>query len=358
MNHQSKHIYRILDSNSNRASEGIRSIEEYVRFELNDESLSQSTKRLRHDLTAALSHLSRAELLEARDSTADVGRGIQTEQEYQRLSSADVVAAAAQRVQQSLRVLEEYGKTVNVEFAREIESVRYQSYSLMRDIELRSIQMPRMQRLSSATLYFLLDCMHTEDQFVSRIRSLCAAGVDVFQLRDKTATDRQLYSRGLVGARVAAESGALFVINDRADLAVASEADGVHLGQDELPVAEARRLLGSQKLIGVSTHSMDQVHRAIEQGADYLGCGPTFESQTKSFNAFPGLAFLRDVHNETTDQPRPAFAIGGVTLENVDQVTRCGFHRIAVTAAISNAAAPEAAARELKVKLSRTNSIR
>ncbi|PAY21134.1 thiamine phosphate synthase [Rhodopirellula sp. SM50] len=340
--------YRILDASANRAAEGIRTIEEFARFGLEDSDSAGAAKALRHELAAALSRLNRAELLTARDTEADVGTTLQTAAEYSRTEIADVISAAAERVQQSLRVLEEYGKTIDVEFARRIESLRYRAYTHHRRIELQALAHRRTRRLADAVLYLLIDCGSSEVTFVETIRSLSQAGVDVFQLRDKQASDRELFERAKVGVAIAKDCGALFIVNDRADIALSAEADGVHVGQDELPAIMARRVLGGGRLVGVSTHDIAQVHQAIADGADYIGCGPTFPSTTKSFDAHAGTAFLKQVHEETRQTPRPAFAIGGINPQNLDQVTACGFHRIAVTAAINDAADPAAAARALR----------
>ena len=116
-------------------------------------------------------------------------------------------------------------------------------------------------------------------------------------------------------------AGVLFVVNDRPDIARLADADGVHLGQDDLPVAAARRVVGPDALIGVSTHTADQVRRAVLDGADYLGVGPTFPSRTKSFEQFPGLAFVTEVAELTS---LPAFALGGVQADNLPEVVAAG----------------------------------
>jgi thiamine-phosphate pyrophosphorylase len=122
------------------------------------------------------------------------------------------------------------------------------------------------------------------------------------------------------------------------------EADGVHVGQDELPVKEARRILGPDALIGVSTHNLEQVRQAVLDGASYLGVGPTFPSGTKHFDELAGLDFVRQAVAETT---LPAFVIGGVTLETIDQAVAAGARRVAVSQAICKAEEPRAVAAEI-----------
>jgi len=126
---------------------------------------------------------------------------------------------------------------------------------------------------------------------------------------------------------------------------VVAGVDGVHVGQEELSVADARRVVGAGKLVGVSTHASEQAHAAVLAGADYLGVGPTFPSATKRFEAFPGLDYLREVADEIR---LPAFAIGGITPENVGEVVAAGATRIAVGAAITAADDPAAVVASLR----------
>jgi thiamine-phosphate pyrophosphorylase len=127
-------------------------------------------------------------------------------------------------------------------------------------------------------------------------------------------------------------------MNDRPDITRLVEADGVHLGQDDMPVQEARRILGSEALIGVSTHDLDQVRQAVRDGASYIGIGPVFPSQTKQFEEFPSLEFVRQANAESV---LPAFALGGITLDNVGEVLAAGAKRIAVSSPICRADEPQ-----------------
>jgi thiamine-phosphate pyrophosphorylase len=140
----------------------------------------------------------------------------------------------------------------------------------------------------------------------------------------------------------------LLVINDRPDLAVLAEADGVHIGQEELSVQDTRQVVGPDMLIGVSTHSIEQARQAANEGADYVGLGPTFPSGTKQFEEFPGLDFLRTAAAEITI---PAFAIGGISLANLPQVLATGIGRVAVGQAITAADNPAAVAKAMLVLL-------
>ena len=204
------------------------------------------------------------------------------------------------------------------------------------------------QRLSRARLYVLVDGSDSLASFRCQVERLVAAGVDVLQLRDKKLCDRDLVGRARILRAATASAPPLFIVNDRPDIALLSNADGVHLGQDELCPIDARTIVGADRLIGVSTHTVDQMRQALDDRADYIGCGPTFPSNTKDFTHFPGIEFLRAVAAEVDI---PAFAIGGISIANVDQVVWAGFHRVAVASAVNGARNPETAVDELRARL-------
>lgn len=336
---------RAVDANLNRAREALRVVEDYCRFVLDDRTLTESTKELRHDLATAAERLPAGLLLAARDTSGDVGTGVSAAGEYDRRSAADVAAANLKRVQEAARSLEEFGKLFDPEFGRAVESVRYRAYTLERSVVRGG---SAREKLADARVYVLLTAAECVAALDWTIEQAAAGGATVFQLREKTLTDRELLARARDVRRWTRKANALFVVNDRPDIARLCEADGVHLGQDDLPVREARRILGPDALVGVSTHSLEQVRRAVLDGADYLGVGPTFPSRTKAFEAFPGLEFVRQATPETS---LPAFVLGGVGPANVGQVVAAGGRRVAVGAAVGRADDPEAVARVLRAAL-------
>jgi len=244
--------------------------------------------------------------------------------------------------------LEEYGKLVSPAVGPALERLRYRSYSIEQRVQLGS----RSRRLLvDARLYVLVDGRATLDEFTELLKMLVAAGVDVIQLRDKSLADAALIERGHRARELTRGSQTLFIMNDRADLALACEADGVHVGQDELPVPHARSMLGQGSLVGVSTHNLEQACQAARQAVDYIGVGPVFRSGTKDFANFPGLELLREVRGHTQ---LPAFAIGGIDLGNVSRVLETGFRRIAVSGAVCRASDPAAAVARLRIALDAT----
>jgi thiamine-phosphate pyrophosphorylase len=336
---------RALDANFNRAREAARVLEDYCRFACDDRFLTEQVKALRHGLAAASQRVPARVLLTSRDTQNDVGTAATAGGEYERASPLHVATVNAKRLQEALRSLEEFGKVFDPELGRELEALRYRAYTLERAVLTGA---SARERLAHARLYVLLtrgQCAGTLDWTIAEA---ARGGATVFQLREKDLPDRELID---LARRVRAwtrTAGALFVVNDRPDVARLCDADGVHVGQDDASVKDARRVVGPYALVGVSTHTLEQVRAAVLDGADYIGIGPTFPSKTKAFDEFPGLAFVRAASAETA---LPAFALGGISAENVAQVVAAGARRVAVSAAVCGAPDPEQAARLLRAAL-------
>lgn len=336
---------RILDVNANRALEGLRVVEEYARFSLNDPHHTARLKQCRHDLASALREIPDWQRWTARDTAGDVGTSVGTPSEYERASLEAIVAANLGRVAEALRSIEEFSKGYQPALARVAERLRYTSYDLAKSL-IRGSQLA--QTFQSAQLYVLVDGESHATALESKARPLVDLGVPFLQLRDKQLTDRDLVERARVLRRLTTGSNTRLIINDRPDIAAIVDADGVHVGQEELTVRDVRRIVGPDRLVGVSTHTIEQARQAVADGADYLGCGPTFPSGTKSFDSFPGLAFLQQVADEIR---LPSFAIGGITHEQLDEVLAAGMTRIAVSGAVWRAVDPAAAARLFLTRL-------
>jgi thiamine-phosphate pyrophosphorylase len=196
----------------------------------------------------------------------------------------------------------------------------------------------RRERLRAARLYLV--CDEQPDEF---LHAVLGAGVDLIQLRMKDAGDEEIIA---VGRRLAAaEPGALFIVNDRPDLVHATGADGVHVGQDDAAVGDARATVGPDRLVGLSTHSPEQVDAAAGGPVDYIGVGPVHATPTKPGRPAVGLALVGYAAEQATV---PFFAIGGITADNVGAVRDAGAKRIAVVRAITEATDPAAAVRSLR----------
>jgi thiamine-phosphate pyrophosphorylase len=202
----------------------------------------------------------------------------------------------------------------------------------------------RHERLRSARLYLV--CDEQPDDFLAAV---LGAGVDIVQLRMKDAADSSIVTVGRRFASMAAAGAALFILNDRPDLVAATGADGVHVGQDDVTVAEARAMIGSDRLVGLSTHSPAQVDAAAGAGIDYIGVGPVHATPTKPGRPAVGLELVRYAAENATV---PFFAIGGISPANVDALHEAGADRVAVVRALTEASDPALAARTLRAAVS------
>jgi thiamine-phosphate pyrophosphorylase len=206
------------------------------------------------------------------------------------------------------------------------------------------------ERLRGAHLYLV--CAEVTDDFLATVLE---SGVDILQLRMKDAGDDAIVAAGQRFARAAAAHGALFILNDRPDLVAAARADGVHVGQDDMAVSEARAIVGPDRLIGLSTHSPAQVDAAADLDVDYIGVGPVHATPTKPGRPAVGLEL---VGYAAEHAGVPFFAIGGISPENVEAVRAAGASRIAVVRALTDASDPARAARQLRDGISTAGGVR
>jgi len=176
------------------------------------------------------------------------------------------------------------------------------------------------------------------------------AGVRLFQYRNKSGSRNDVYTVSRELAGMVKRSGGIFIVNDHADIAKAVDADGVHLGQDDLPLAYGRKILGGDKLIGISTHSVEQARDAEAAGADYIGFGPIFQTTTKDAGPRQGVERLRLVRNAVSI---PVLAIGGITSDTLTEAMQAGADGVAVISAVLSASDPGAVARDMVNRIKR-----
>jgi len=341
-------VYRIIDANFNRARESARVVEEYCRFALNSSVLQMRAKQLRHDVSAAVGRLDAARLIAGRDTLADVGLGRKVKHQMPRASLKDAFVAASKRLTEALRALTETAKPLNPQVAEEIEKLRYGAYTLEKDIVLFS---EAGEKFKDVRLYVIISSSVPAD--VLSLTALCAAGgADCLQLRAKDAPpDDTLFALACEFVKLCRDAGAVSIINDRVDIAAASGADGVHLGQNDLPVAQARRFASAPFVTGKSTHSAAQLGRAIEELVTYVGLGPVFPTPTKPGAEPVGLDYVRRSVEMLADTGIGHAAIGGITLDNVEDVLRAGAKTIAVVRAVTEADDPRAACQRFVEKI-------
>ncbi len=328
-------VLRIIDANANRAREALRVMEDAARFILEDPSLCEQLKLLRHDLAQALSLI--GPLHAWRDTPNDVGTSITTDSEMNRTGAADTATAAGKRLSEALRSLEEYGKTLGQTaegFAQTIESLRYRGYALEQQLNTAlSSGCAKQWRLC----VLITESICPDGNWLRVAEAAISGGADCIQLREKQLDAGELLSRTQQLVALCRPKGVSVIVNDRPDVALLANADGVHLGQTDLPCTEARKLVGNQLLIGVSTSNLDEARQAQRDGADYCGVGPMFTTTTKHKPTIAGPEYLKQY---LAWNQLPHLAIGGITTENLGGLTDVGVQGIAVSSAVCQADVP------------------
>ena len=345
-------VQRLLDANLDRAREGLRVVEDWCRFGLDRADLVARLK----DLRQRLGQCHREAYKLARDTAGDVAAGMAHPAQQQRALASQVVAANCGRVQEALRVLEEFGRGLDDALAAEAAAIRYALYDL--EVELLracpgqegSLGEQRRALLQQCRLYLVTSpSPHLE----AVVEAALIGGVRLVQYRAKEGslaadgqpiTDAVRLQQAHALRALCSRHGALFLVNDRIDIAAAVRADGVHLGQGDLPPALARQLLGADALIGRSTHALSQLQQSLADGCDYVGVGPVNATPTKPGREPVGLDYVRQA---AAASPIPFFAIGGIDATNLAAVQAAGAQRVAVVRAITEAVDPAQASRAL-----------
>ncbi|OLP19538.1 thiamine-phosphate diphosphorylase [Leptolyngbya sp. 'hensonii'] len=336
----SPEVARILDANLDRAREGLRVIEEWCRFGLNHGEFTQACKHLRQEVADWHS----PEIRTFRNTPGDLGTELTHPQEAIRSTVPQILQVNFARVQEALRVLEEYGKLVSPDMGSAFKRMRYRVYTLESHLAIY----PRRSKLLQARLYLVTA---PTENLIAVVESALQGGLTLVQYRDKQVDSRVLLDNSQRLCQLCHQYGALFIVNDRPDIAAAVDADGVHLGQQDLTIAAARKILGPDRIIGRSTTNPDEMAQAIAEGADYIGVGPVYETPTKAGKAAAGTAYVRHAVAHATV---PWFAIGGIDLTNLPEVLAAGAERVAVVRAIMQAEVPNQITQTFLTHLSPT----
>ncbi len=345
MNPDTAAILRMIDANLNRTREGIRVIEDCARFVLDDTQIAQSCKTIRHQLRSAIEslHLEPDALITSRDTVGDVGTHITAAGESDRsLGMPDLVSAAAKRATEALRVIEESAKALG-HSGSNFETIRYQLYTIEKHTILALS--PACPQWTLCVLITKSLCTHHDP--IEIIKRSAAGGAQCIQIREKDISDAQLLELAGQLVECAHNHGLHVMINDRAHIAQLVDADGVHLGQSDLPIAAARELLGTRKWIGLTCPTIEHATEAIEQGADTCGIGPVFASTTKAKPTLAGLGLIEEYLCNPQTKNTPMLAISGITPANIDQLAETGCPGVAVSSAVCSSEDPEAECRAI-----------
>ena len=330
-------VARLIDANLDRAKEGLRVLEDWCRFGIERKDLVIRLKDWRQEL--GRHHLQIYK--DVRSTNKDAGLGLTHSNQKRRKSPYDVIQANSSRVQEALRVLEEFARAINPELTDTASRIRYGVYEIEVTIINSTKGGTRRKKLIKSNL-----CVITSEQDnLYEIAFECIkGGAPMIQYRCKNLKDSNRVEEGIKLSNLCKENDSLFIVNDRVDIAIAVNADGVHLGQTDMPIDFARKLLGNDKLIGSSAHSIEEVSEAEIKGFDYLGIGPIYSSDTKPDLVPIGINLLEEASKTTSI---PIFAIGGINISNINRIASEGITRVALSASIMNSENPFQATKEI-----------
>ena len=322
-------IYRILDANVNRVAEGIRVVEDIARFYFENEELTSKLREMRHKVRKNLFEIDEL-MIKSRDSKHDIGVEISSKSKLDsKKDLKQLLNANFKRSTEGLRVIEENLKIIGrYDESKKIESLRYSSYYLEKEV----------LKLFKKEIPFGIYGITSEKDSLGRsnieiVKKMIKAGIKIIQYREKQKSFKEMYMDCLKIREITKKAGVVFIVNDYIELAMMVDADGVHIGQDDWPIEEARKILGDDKIIGMSTHCQGDAENAVKKGADYIGVGPIFKTQTKDREPV-GLEYLEYVVKNITI---PFVAIGGIKEENISEIVGKGAKRIALVTEIVGA---------------------
>lgn len=336
-------VWRVVDANLNRLSEGLRLIEDIARMIFNDAEITEQLKTIRHETVRGNNTLN-TQLLQARDSTGDIGIDLRVKGEPFEKDVHEIIVANSRRAQESLRVLEEMAKLpyLNLDSGR-FKKARFDLYTIEKELYSRLLRQDKIAGLSG--LYIIVDSDHLNGKsHIEIAEKAIKGGARTIQLRDKHANKKALLEVAQQLRDLCSTSNVLFIVNDYLDIALAVKADGLHIGQEDLPVPLARDELPIDMLLGCSASAIQEAKQAEQEGADYIGFGSIFPTGTKSDISVTGLEALRIVKGLVNI---PVVAIGGINKNNIKDVMASGASAAAVISAVASADDPEGAAREL-----------
>ena len=336
---------QIIDANLDRAREGLRVLEDWARFGLGEKDCVAKIKNFRQIL--GKNHLEVYK--QSRNNIEDQCKGLTHEEQFKRRNPDQIISSNAGRVQEALRVIEEFSRLKNNELSKIASEIRYEIYTL--EIYLLSLSKLRKSEeiLKENDLYVITD---QKENLLEIIEEILIAGVKIIQYRFKTGTDKDHLQEAIQIKTLCKRYNSLFIINDRVDIALASNADGLHLGQNDLGITTARKLLGYSKIIGVSANNEIDISNAIKEGCDYIGIGPVFETATKKNKKPIGIERIKTL---TKDLNIPWFAIGGVTTENIAYLRSNGLKKVALVSQLMNSEDPKEEAIMILKELSHEN---
>ena len=345
INAEDLRVFQIIDANLDRAREGLRVLEDWARFGLGGNDFVAKIKNYRQIL--GKNHLEVYK--QSRNYIEDQFKGLTHQEQNNRKNPEQIICSNAGRVQEALRVIEEFSRLHNHKLSKIASEIRYEIYSLEIDLLNLSNRKSSEEILKENDLYVITD---QKENLLKIIEDILISGVKIIQHRFKKGTDKDNLEEAIQIKNLCKKYNSLFIINDRVDIALASDADGIHLGQDDLDLKTARKLLGYSKIIGISANNKIDISTAIKGGCNYIGIGPIFETVTKKGKKPMGIEKIKTL---TKDLNIPWFAIGGVTKNNISYLKRNGFKKVALVSQLMNSEDPKEDAIMILKELSHEN---
>jgi len=336
---------QIIDANLDRAREGLRVLEDWARFGLGREDFVKQIKNYRQLLGKHHLYIYK----KSRNYTNDKCTGLSHPEQFNRSTFNEIISTNAARIQEALRVIEEFAKNKNKELSALASKIRYEIYLLELDLLDSTSNKELKEILFKTNLYSIT---HENKLLIKKIEEILEGGVKMIQHRFKNGNDLDNLKKAKIIKELCHQNDALFIVNDRADIALAVDADGVHLGQKDLCISSARKILGYSKLIGISANNESDIKKAIKDGCDYLGVGPVYASNTKQ-NKIP--LGLKEIQRITKDISIPWFAIGGIKYENLADLKSNGVNKVAIVSELMDAENPKEKAIMILKELSNEN---
>ena len=338
-------VYQIIDANLDRAREGLRVLEDWARFGLGENDSVKRIKNFRQIL--GKNHLEIYK--QSRNFIEDECKGLTHKEQSKRNAPDQIISSNAGRVQEALRVIEEFARLHNHELSKIASEIRYEIYTLEIDLLNLSKYKDSGEILKENNLYVITD---QKENLLEIIENILIAGVKIIQHRFKKGTDKDHVQEAIKIKNLCKRYNSLFVVNDRIDIALASNADGIHLGQDDLGLKTARKLLGYSKIIGISANNEIEISNALKEGCDYIGIGPVFKTETKKDKKPLGIEKIKTL---TKDLNIPWFAIGGIKTNNIPYLKRNGLKKVALVSQLMNSEDPKEDAIMMLKDLSHEN---
>ncbi len=312
-------MLRLIDANMDRIREGLRVLEDIARFILNDASLSESLKKMRHNITEKNNQI-QMQLLLSREAESDVGAFLKINNGTKREDLLDVTIANARRVEEALRVVEEFAKLPDIDLNYEsFQKARFSVYQIEQDMVARLSRQNIREKITGLCVIIDLDVWYNRN-LIEMVEGIIRSGTGVIRLKAKELPLQEILDASQKIKLICNSGDVLLIITNYTDIAILSNADGIHLEHDDLSLPDIRHILPQDKIIGYSITNVNQVRKAERDGADYLSIGPIYDALSEKKKT-PGLRKLGQI---TQKSNLPVIATGGIDTGNIINVVKEG----------------------------------